>query len=363
MDTSIISEHNDLVLRAARGEYTERVPVWVHRQAGRYLPEFRKLREEHDFFTICRTPELAVEVTLQPLRRIPYDAAIIFSDILVIPQAFGMEVLMLKGKGPHFPQPLVSPKDFDRLNTTPDIEKELSYVYDAIELMRIKLGGRIPLLGFSGAPWTLMAYMIEGGGSKTLSKSKAWLYKYPEQSHQLLTMLTQAIVEYLVCQVKAGAQMLEVFDTWAEYLSPDLFDTFGIPYLGRIATQVKCNLRDKGIKPVPMTLFAKGAHFAMKKMSLLDYDVLSLDWTMDPSCSRQLIGSNASIQGNLDPCALYGSFESIKDLARKMVDGFGTQRLIANLGHGIYPDHDPEALLTFVKEVQQYSLHKNKSKQ
>lgn len=346
--------NNDLVLRAARGEAVERVPIWVHRQAGRYLPEFKEVRAKSDFFTVCRTPELACEVTLQPLRRIPYDAAIIFSDILVIPQAMGMEVQMVKGVGPFFPDPLVCPKDLASLNHNVDVNEELGYVFDAIKLTKSKLAGHVPLIGFSGAPWTLMSYMIEGQGSKTLSKAKGWIYKHPKASHELLELLCDTVIRYLVGQVVAGAQLLEVFDTWAGQLSPGAFMEFVFPGLERIARETKAAQRAMGLEPVPMTLFAKGAQFALEELAATEFDVLSIDWTITPEEARRR-APGVTLQGNLDPCVLYGSTDTIKSEVKKMLDGFGsTQNLIVNLGHGIYPDHKPEALLEFVTAVQNY---------
>jgi len=242
---------NDNLLRAARGEVVDRVPVWVMRQAGRYLPEFQELRKQHDFFTVCRTPELACEVTMQPLRRFDLDASIIFSDILVIPQALGISVEMHAGVGPVLPQPIVVPEDLKRL--TPDgALSRLSYVGDAITMMRHKLDGRVPLIGFTGAPWTLMGYMIEGGGSKTMSKSKAWLNDYPEDSKLFLGLLTDAIVDYLEMQVKAGAQMLQVFESSADHLSKEQFLQWGVPYLKRIRDELVDRLTKKAIPLVPM---------------------------------------------------------------------------------------------------------------
>jgi len=248
---------NDRILKAAKGKVVDCVPVWVMRQAGRYLPEFRKVREQYDFFTICQTPELACEITLQPIQRYALDAAIIFSDILVVPQALGMEVLMKPGEGPVFTNPLKVTSDLSDLKQAEDALPTLKYVFDAITLTRMKLEGKVPLLGFTGAPWTLMSYMIEGGGSKTLSKSKKWLYVHPEASHQLLQLLTDVNIEYLVGQVKAGAQMLQVFESHAEYLDANLFNKFSLHYLTLICHGVKEKLKKEGLEPVPMTVFAK----------------------------------------------------------------------------------------------------------
>lgn len=242
---------NDNLLRAARGEVVDRVPVWVMRQAGRYLPEFQELRKLHDFFTVCRTPELACEVTMQPLRRFDLDASIIFSDILVIPQALGLTVEMHAGVGPVLPQPIRTPEDLKRL--TPDgALSRLSYVGDAITMMRHKLDGRVPLIGFTGAPWTLMGYMIEGGGSKTMSKAKAWLYDYPEDSKLLLNLLTDVIVDYLEMQVEAGAQMLQIFESSAEHLTKDEFLVWSVPFLRRIRDDLVDRLTKKAVSTVPL---------------------------------------------------------------------------------------------------------------
>lgn len=340
---------NDLLLRAARREPTERVPVWMMRQAGRYLPEFQEVRAEHDFFTVCRTPELACEVTLQPLRRFPLDAAIIFSDILVVPQALGLDVQMVKGKGPHFPDPLRSPDDLSRL-ASPDVQRELGYVYDAVALTRRVLGGRVPLIGFAGAPWTLMAYMIEGGGSKQFAKCKAWLYRHPGASHDLLKATTDVIVEHLVAQADAGAQALQVFDSWAGELSPYQFAEFALPYLTDIAERVRARHPD-----LPLIVFARGAHYALDALAATPYDVIGLDWTVLPQAARAIVGDRAALQGNLDPGALYGPPATIRAHVERMIEGFGTEGYIANLGHGMQPDHDPEHAGVFVEAVQEMS--------
>ncbi|CAK8672768.1 unnamed protein product [Clavelina lepadiformis] len=350
--TSFPPLKNDLLLRAARCEKVERIPVWAMRQAGRYLPEFREVRSKHDFFTICRTPELACEVTMQPLRRMDLDAAIIFSDILVIPQALGMTVEMKPGKGPTFPGPLLLPEDIKKLNTTPDVTAELGYVFEAITLTRQKLEGKVPLIGFSGAPWTLMAYMIEGQSSSTFSKARAWLYKYPEESKSLLGILTNVIIDYLVGQVKAGAQLLQLFESHAGILGAKTFNEFSLPYLKLIASKVKSKLSDAGHATVPMTVFAKDAHYALEDLVNTDYDVIGLDWTIDPIMASKLASSKGkALQGNLDPAALYGSEESIASLTKAMVKQFGTRGYIANLGHGMYPDMVPEHLKKFVDAV------------
>ncbi|XP_055372574.1 uroporphyrinogen decarboxylase [Condylostylus longicornis] len=341
---------NDNLLRAARGEDVDRIPVWVMRQAGRYLPEFQEVRKEHDFFTICRTPELACEVTMQPLRRFDLDASIIFSDILVIPQALGMTVEMLPGKGPHFPEPLNEPKDLEKLTPEGAVNR-LNYVGDAITMMRHKLEGKVPLIGFTGAPWTLMGYMIEGGGSKTMSKAKAWLEKYPEDTEKLLNLLTDCIVDYFEMQVKAGAQLLQVFESSAEYLTKEQFLFLSIPYLRSIREKLQDRLIKQSIPPVPMTIFAKGAGHSLAEQASIGYDIISLDWTVDPIKAREAVGPNITLQGNLDPQDLYKTPEEIKSLTRDMVNKFGKRRYIANLGHGITPQTPIESMDAFVNEV------------
>lgn len=341
---------NDYLLRAARGDPVDRVPVWVMRQAGRYLPEFREVRKQHDFFTICRTPELACEVTMQPLRRFDLDASIIFSDILVIPQAFGMTVEMRPGVGPVFPEPLNTPKDLERLTVNGAADR-LKYVGEAITMMRDKLDGKVPLLGFTGAPWTLMAYMIEGGGSKTWSKPKQWLVDYPEESNKLLQNLTDAVIDYLEMQVLAGAQMLQIFESNAAFLSKEEFITIAVPYLKQITDKLHQRLKDKSVPLVPMTLFAKGAGHSLKEQSTLGYDVLSLDWEVDPIQARKDVGPNITLQGNLDPQDLYKPVEEVRRLTTEMVKKFGKTRYIANLGHGITPETPIEGMETFIDAV------------
>ncbi|CAG2162501.1 unnamed protein product [Oppiella nova] len=342
MDNRFPVLKNDLMVRAANGVKTERVPVWVMRQAGRYLPEFQLFRQKHNFFDICRSPELASEVTLMPIRRFDLDAAIIFSDILVIPQALGMEVQMVGGVGPVLPTPLTKPEDIKTLlKLDIDVEKELDYVMKAITLTRHKLEGKVPLIGFSGAPFTLMAYMIEGGGSKTLAKTKKWLYQYPDESLQLLDELTHVIIAYLVAQVKAGAQLLQVFESNAGFLGPKQFNEFSLPFLNKISEGVKQALNDLKVPTVPMIVFAKDAHMAIESLSHSQYDVISVDWAIEPSRARSLAGNSVTLQGNLDPCALYSDVKQIDLMVKEMVESFGTQRYIANLGHGIYPDVNP----------------------
>ncbi|XP_032673181.1 uroporphyrinogen decarboxylase [Odontomachus brunneus] len=343
---------NDRILRAARGEPVDRVPVWVMRQAGRYLPEFQEIRAKNDFFTVCQTPVLACQVTLQPIERFDLDASIIFSDILVIPQAMGLKVEMVAGVGPVLPQPLANPSDLARL-VRPNVEEALKYVGDAITLTRHKLNGRVPLIGFSGAPWTLMGYMIQGGGSSTMAKARSWLYKYPEESHKLLQMVTDIIVDYLVMQVKAGAQLLQVFESNGDYLDDALFINYSFKYLKQISKCVREQLRAANIPEVPMIAFPKGA--TMKSLEMLakdqSYEVIGLDWTVDPAEARERLGPNVTLQGNMDPCAMYSTQDEVVDRAQKMVTNFSKNRYIANLGHGILPDTPIPSMEAFIKGV------------
>jgi len=355
MSNAIFPElKNDRILRAARGESVDRVPVWIMRQAGRYLPEFREFRKDHDFFEICQTPQYACEITLQPIKRFDLDASIIFSDILVIPQAMGMEVKMEPGKGPTFPKPLVTADSLNTLTKDPYvIADNLRYVYEAITLTRHRLEGKVPLIGFAGAPWTLMSYMIEGGGSTTQSKAKKWLYTDKAASHSLLKSLTEGIVQYLVRQVQAGAQLLQVFESHAGVLNEYLFKEFALPYLSQIANDVKKYLKDKNIEPVPMIIFAKDGHYAIPLLGDTLYDIVSLDWTLDPEKCRKMLPGK-TLQGNLDPCALYSSKEDLQTLTKSMMEKFGQSRYICNLGHGIYPDMDPENVQWFIDFVHSF---------
>lgn len=343
---------NDLILRAARGETVERVPVWIMRQAGRYLPEFQAIRAKHDFFTVCQTPTLACEVTLQPIKRFDLDASIIFSDILVIPQAMGLTVEMSPGVGPVLPQPLKNPSDFSRLHK-PDVEQDLKYVGEAITLTRHNLDGCVPLIGFTGAPWTLMSYMIQGGGSSTMAKSRSWLYKYPKESHELLQMITDVIIDYLVMQVKSGAQLLQIFESHGDFFNDELFTKYSFEYLVQISKKVRERLRNESIPEVPMIAFPKGVNIpSIKKLAdEKAYEVLGLDWTVDPIHARHVLGPDVTLQGNMDPCALYSEVDEVKTRAMNMVKKFGKCRYIANLGHGILPDIPIPSVEAFIAGI------------
>lgn len=341
---------NDLILRAARGEKTDRTPVWLMRQAGRILPEYRLIRDRlSGFKELATTPELAAEVTLQPVDILEVDAAIIFSDILVVPEAMGLSYDMVESRGPFFPKTIRSASDISVLSEGQDAASSLDYVYEAIRISKRELNGRVPLIGFAGAPWTLLAYMIEGKGSKTFSQARKFLYLEPELAHTLLEKITQTTICYLNNQVEAGADMLQIFDSWAGILPPDVYSEFSLRYIEKIC---------KALPEVPVTVFAKGAFFARKEMGRLPCRTIGLDWNMDIEESRQLIGSEKTLQGNLDPCVLYDSFDGIKKKTEEMLRKFGSQKHIANLGHGVYPDTEKDKVKCFVDTVKEFSSEK-----
>ncbi|RMZ80048.1 hypothetical protein DV738_g3104, partial [Chaetothyriales sp. CBS 135597] len=353
---------NDRLLRAARGEVVDRPPIWVMRQAGRYLPEYHRVKGNHDFFECCRTPEIASALTLQPIERYEglIDAAIIFSDILVIPQALGMDVQMVDKVGPRFPRPLRSPDDGqyeEVLQREVNVAKELDYVYKAITLTRQKLAGRVPLYGFCGAPWTLLCYMVEGGGTKLFKEAKTWVYKYSSESKSLLQKLAEVCVEHLALQVAAGAQIVQVFDSWAGELSPASFAEFSLPYLRYISATLPKRLKELGEEAVPMVVFAKGAWYALDQLCDSGYDVVGLDWLHDPAEAVRIAKGRVTLQGNADPGVLYGSHSAITAVVENMVKGFGggKQRWIANLGHGITPFVNPDDLKFFFEEIHRLS--------
>lgn len=337
---------NDLILRAARGEKTERTPVWLMRQAGRILPEYRAVRNSlSGFKELVETPELAAEVTIQPVDILGVDAAIIFSDILVIPEAMGLTYEMVEQKGPHFPKTVEGSSDIDALKVADSAD--LSYVYEAIRITKKELDGRVPLIGFAGAPWTIFSYMIEGGGSKTFSKARRMLYTEPEMANRLLEMITDSTIGYLKKQIEAGADMLQIFDSWAGVLPAEHYSTYSLKYISKI-----CD----AITEVPITVFAKGAWWALPELANMNCRTVGLDWNINAAEARKVL-SNKTLQGNLDPCALYGSKESIKAESKKMLDSFGSHPHIANLGHGVYPDTDPKNVKYFIECIKELSSH------
>lgn len=338
---------NDLLLRALRQEKVERPPVWMMRQAGRYLPEYMKLRAKYDFFTRVQTPELATEITLQPVEQVGVDAAIIFSDILVIPQAMGVEVLMEEGKGPLLPRVIKNQKDIEDLNIE-DVEEKLSYVTKALSLTKQELNGRVPLIGFAGAPWTILCYLVEGKGSKTWEKAKQFCFTQPELAHRLLQKTTSATISYLKAQAKAGADVLQVFDSWSSTLSPADFKLFAQPYLLQIADAVK--------EEAPVILFPKGSWYALKELSESNASALGIDWCISPAMARELTGNKITLQGNFDPAKLLLPVPEIKKAVKAMIDEFGVQNYIANLGHGITPNIPVDHAKAFVEAVKEYGL-------
>ena len=336
---------NDLLLRTLRGEATERTPVWMMRQAGRYLPDYIKLREKYSFFERCQRPELATEITLQPIDQVGVDAAIIFSDILVVPQAMGLEVQLIEHKGPFLPDPVKTAKDLERLRI-PDVEESLGYVFEALRLTKKELNGRVPLIGFAGAPWTLLCYMVQGKGSKTFDEAKAFCYTQPELAHQLLQMITDTTIAYLKAQVKAGADVIQLFDSWGGLLSPADFETFSLRYMRQIIAALK--------DEVLTILFAKGAWFALEEMAATGANGLGIDWCITPAAARKLAGNTVTLQGNFDPARLLSPIPEIEKTVKQMLADFGPGRHIANLGHGILPNVPVDHARAFVDTVKQY---------
>ncbi|MDB5223311.1 MAG: hemE [Chitinophagaceae bacterium] len=336
---------NDLLLRALRKEKVERPPVWMMRQAGRYLPDYMKLKAKYDFFTRVQTPELACEITLQPIDQIGVDAAIIFSDILVIPQAMGAEVLMEEGKGPSLPNVIKNQKDIDAL-ITDNVEESLSYVMKALTLIKQELNGRVPLIGFAGAPFTILCYMVEGKGSKTWEKAKQFCFTQPQLAHQLLQKITGITIAYLKAQTKAGADVVQVFDSWSGCLSPQDFKVFAQPYLVQIADALKDD--------APVILFPKGSWYALEDLSMSGASGLGIDWCISPQYARELTNNDITLQGNFDPAKLLLPIPEIKKAVHEMIDAFGVQNYIANLGHGITPNIPVDNAKAFVEAVKEY---------
>ena len=336
---------NDLLLRALKGENVSRPPVWMMRQAGRYLPDYIKLREKYDFFTRVQTPELACEITLQPVNQVGVDAAIIFSDILVIPQAMGLTVLLEEGRGPILPNVIKTKADIDAL-ITEEVEARLGYVMQALSLTKKELNGRVPLIGFAGAPWTLLCYMVEGKGSKTFDKAKQFCFTQPDLAHALLQKITDVTIKYLKAQVKAGADLVQVFDSWSGMLSPADFKLFAQPYLVQIADALS--------EYASVILFPKGSWYALPELSKSSASGLGIDWSITPQMAREMTGNNITLQGNFDPSKLLAPVKQIKKEVTEMIDAFGVNRYIANLGHGILPNIPVDHARAFVDAVKEY---------
>jgi uroporphyrinogen decarboxylase len=344
---------NDLFLKALLRQPIDRTPVWMMRQAGRYLPEYRQIREQAgSFMNLCTNPELACEVTLQPLRRFAFDAAILFSDILTIPDAMGLGLYFTEGEGPKFHNPVRSLADIQRL-PIPDPGAELRYVTDAVSLIRKNLQGSVPLIGFSGSPWTLATYMVEGGSSKSFQKVKSLMYEQPAVMHLLLDKLAQAVAAYLNAQIEAGAQAVMLFDTWGGMLSSEDYAEFSLRY----AKQVRALLKtEQDGQIIPTILFTKGGGLWLETMTDAGYDALGLDWQTDIGQARARVGAKVALQGNMDPIALYAQPDIIKEKVKTILSKYGSgSGHVFNLGHGILPDINPDHVKAMVDAVHEYS--------
>ncbi len=337
---------NDLFLRALKGETVDRPPVWMMRQAGRYLPDFMKLKEKHDFFTRCRTPELATEITVMPINQIGPDAAILFSDILVVPQAMNIEVEMRPGVGPWLPNPVRTSKDVEKVYV-PDVHEELGYVMDAIKMTKQALNDEVPLIGFAGSPWTILCYTVQGQGSKNFDIAKKFCFTNPAAAHTLLQKITDTTIAYLKAKVAAGVDAVQIFDSWGGMLSPVDYQTFSWRYMQQIIDALK--------DEVPVIAFGKGCWFALDEMSKSGASALGIDWTCSARNARYLSGGKITLQGNFDPSRLYSPPAEIKKMVHQMIDEFGKDRYIVNLGHGILPDIPVENARAFVDAVKEYS--------
>lgn len=336
---------NDLYLRALKGETVERPPVWMMRQAGRYLPEFQEIKKKYDFFTRCQTPELAAEITVQPIRRYGMDAAILFSDILVIPQAMNIEVEMKNGIGPWLPNPIRTMEDVNKA-IVPDIDETLGYVMDAIKLTKEMLNDDIPLIGFAGSPWTILCYCIQGQGSKNFDKAKEFCFTQPVAAHTLLQKITDTTIAYLKKKVEAGVNAVQVFDSWGGMLSPVDYQEFSWKYINQIIEALKDD--------TPVIAFGKGCWFALEEMSKSNASALGVDWTITPDWARKLTGGNITLQGNFDPTRLFSPPAEIKKQVKTMIDAFGKDKYIVNLGHGILPNIGLDNAKAFIDAVKEY---------
>ncbi|MBS1682466.1 MAG: uroporphyrinogen decarboxylase [Bacteroidetes bacterium] len=335
---------NDLLLRTLRKEKTERIPVWFMRQAGRYLPDYIKLREKYSFFERVRNPQLAAEITVMPVKQVGVDAAILFSDILVVAQALGVDVEILEGKGPILKNPIRTKEQIDKLNPQ-HTEEILHYALPTTRAVKDALSNEVPLIGFCGSPWTLLCYMVEGNGSKDFAKAKQFCYQHPELAATLLEKITQSSIRYLNMQLAAGVDTVQIFDSWGGLLSPSDYRKFSLPYLNEIV---------KAIQPkVPVILFAKGAWFALPELQKTGASALGLDWNIEPSVGRKMAG-NAVVQGNLDPITLLGPQKNVEMETIAMLKNFGTGNYIANLGHGVLPQTPLENAKLFVDTVKNF---------
>lgn len=333
-----------------------RTPIWVMRQAGRYLPEYRQTRKRAgDFLSLCKSSDLACEVTLQPLERFDLDAAILFSDILTIPDAMGLGLHFVENEGPKFSKPLTTLNDINRLSK-PEVGIELAYVFDAVSVIKKNLKGRVPLIGFSGSPWTLATYMVEGGSSKNFSKVKGLLFENPKHLHQLLNVLADTVIDYLNAQIEAGADSVMIFDTWGGLLNKESYENFSLRYMSKIVDGIH---RKYDERTIPVTLFTKGGSAWLEQIAATGCDGVGLDWTIEIGEAERRIGSKVALQGNLDPSVLYASPEIITAEAYKVLDQFkGQTGHVFNLGHGITPDVNPESMKVLVDAVHSYTKSK-----
>ena len=336
---------NDLFLRALKGETVERPPVWMMRQAGRYLPDFMKLKEKYDFFTRCRTPELATEITVMPIHQVGTDAAILFSDILVVPQAMNIEVEMKPGVGPWLPNPVRTTEDVHKV-IVPDVHETLGYVMDAVKMTKKELNNEVPLIGFAGSPWTILCYAVQGQGSKNFDIAKKFCFTNPQAAHTLLQKITDTTIAYLKAKVAAGVDAVQVFDSWGGMLSPQDYQEFSWKYIQQIIDALK--------EEIPVIAFGKGCWFALDKMAVSGASALGVDWTCSPETARKLTGGKITLQGNFDPSRLYSPPSEIKRMVHQMIDEFGKDRYVVNLGHGILPDIPVENAIAFVEAVREY---------
>jgi uroporphyrinogen decarboxylase len=343
---------NDRLIRALLRQPTDTTPVWIMRQAGRYLPEYRATRKQAGSFPdLCKNPELACEVTLQPLRRFALDAAILFSDILTIPDAMGLGLYFAEGEGPKFERPLRSAAEIERLGV-PDPHASLGYVTDAVSLIRRELDGAVPLIGFSGSPWTLSTYMVEGGSSKEYRHVKGLMYREPAALHRLLDTLATAVTDYLNAQIAAGAQAVMIFDTWGGVLTPQTYRDFSLNYMAQIVDGLE---REHDGQRIPVTLFTKGGGQWLEDIAATGCDALGLDWTVDIDAARARVGEQVALQGNLDPCVLYADADGIRAAARDIIERFGNHPgHVFNLGHGIHQSVDPDHLGVLIDAVHEY---------
>jgi len=342
---------NDLILRAARGQTIERYPVWLMRQAGRILPQYREIRKSvKGFKELVQNPNLATQVSLEPLHALKVDAVIMFSDILVVPQAMGCKYEVIEQKGPFLPNTIKNENDLQTLaQTNFDIQDRLHYVFETIKLINKEVDKKVPIIGFAGAPWTIFCYMIEGQGSKTFSKARQLLYTNPNLAHNLLQRITKVTIAYLKEQIRTGVNIIQLFDSWASILPHQLYIEFALKYIKQIVDE---------IKDVPTIVFAKGAIESLEDICKIECDVIGLDWNMNVQKTRNLVKNKKTLQGNLDPCVLYATHDVIQQYTKKMLDSFESSRHIVNLGHGVYPDIDYNKVKTFIETVKSYKLNK-----